>query len=242
MDPGDADPERREFLEELEAWTEWPLAILAFAWIALLVLELTGSQSPYIEPATNLIWAIFIIEFLVRLAVATERVRFVRENWLTVIALIVPAFRLFRFAAVLRGAAALRGLRLIRIVTGLNRGMRSWRGALGARHVPFVILFSAMVGLVGAAGIFTFESETNPEFATFGDALWWSGMMLITLGSGGWPETGAGRILGFMIGLYSFTVFGYITAALASILLEHPKEAGEDGETTPRTVMEEDGQ
>ncbi len=99
MDPDDPEFDRREFLKEIEAWSEWPLAILAFAWIALLVFDLTGSPSPYIEPATNLIWAIFIIEFLVRIAVATERGRFVRENWLTVIALIVPAFRLIRFAA-----------------------------------------------------------------------------------------------------------------------------------------------
>ncbi len=120
--------------------------------------------------------------------------------------------------------------------------MRSWRGALGARHVPFVILFSAMVGFVGAACIFGFESETNPEYATFGDSLWWSGMMLITLGSGAWPVTGAGRILAFMIGVYSFTVFGYITAALASILLENPRDTGEDDEARPRTVMEEDGE
>lgn len=252
MDPGgfdlDLDLDRKELLEEFETWTEWPMALLALAWIGLLVLEFTGSTSPYIEPATNLIWGIFIVEFAIRLALSTERLRFVRENWLTVIALIVPAFRLFRFAAILRGAALLRGLRLARIVTGLNRGMRSWRGALGARRLPFVVLFSAVVGLVGAAGIYTFEHETNAAFAGFGDALWWSGMMLITLGSGGWPETGAGRLLAFMMGLYSFSVFGYVTAALASILVEeHPvagverPDAGE-GEAVSGSVMDRDGQ
>ena len=221
----DLDLDRRELLEEFETWTEWPMAALALAWIALLVLEFTGSTSSYIEPATNLIWGIFIVEFAIRLFLSTDRPRFVRENWLTVIALIVPAFRLVRFAAVLRGASVLRGLRLARIVTGLNRGMRSWRGALGARRLPFVVLFTAVVGFVGAAGMYTFEHETNPGFADFGDALWWSGMVLITLGSGDWPETGAGRILAFMLGLYSFSVFGYVTAAFASILLEHPADA-----------------
>ncbi len=251
MDPDgfDFDLDRRELLEEFETWTEWPMAALALAWILLLVLEFTGSTSSYLEPATNLIWGIFIVEFSIRLILSTDRLRFVRQNWLMVIALIVPAFRLFRFAAVLRGASVLRGLRLTRIVTGLNRGMRSWRGALGARRLPFVVLFTAVVGLVGAAGIYTFEHETNPGFADFGDALWWSGMILITLGSGDWPETDAGRILAFMMGLYSFSVFGYVTAALASILLEHPTGAagGADerdggGETASRTVMDLDRQ
>ncbi len=244
MEPGDLDfdLDRRELLEEFEAWTEWPMALLALAWIALLVLEFTGSTSPYIEPATNLIWAIFIVEFGVRLLLSTDRLRFVRANWLTAIALVVPAFRLFRFAAVLRGAAILRGLRLTRIVTVLNRGMRSWRGALGARRLPFVFLFTAVVGLVGAAGIYTFEHETNPAFAGFGDALWWSAMMLITLGSGNWPETGAGRVLAFMIGLYSFSVFGYVTAALASVLVEHDVAREREGEAAPDSVMEGDRQ
>jgi voltage-gated potassium channel len=254
MDPGgldlDLDLDRRELLEEFETWTEWPMAALALIWIALLVLEFTGSTSSYIEPATNLIWGIFIVEFGVRLVLSTDRLRFVRENWLTVIALIVPAFRLLRFAAVLRGAAILRGLRMARIVTGLNRGMRSWRGALGARRLPFVVLFTAVVGFVGAAGMYTFETETNPAFATFGDALFWSGMILITLGSGNWPETGAGRILAFLLGLYSFSVFGYVTAALASILVEHPVNAaggadtrdGGEGEAPSGSVMEGDRQ
>lgn len=210
---------------------------------------MTGSTSSYIEPTTSLIWGIFIVEFAIRLFLSTDRVRFVRANWLTAIAIIVPAFRLLRFAAVLRGAAALRGLRLVRIVTGLNRGMRSWRGALGTRRLPFVVIFTTLVGIVGAAGIYTFEHETNPVFADFGDALWWSGMILITLGSGSWPETGAGRILAFMMGLYSFSVFGYVTAALASILVEHPADAagridGRDGggEAASHTVMDGDRQ
>lgn len=253
MDPDgfdlDLDLDRRELLEEFETWTEWPMAALALAWIVLLILEFTGSTASYLEPATNLIWGIFIVEFAIRLFLSTDRLRFVRENWLTVIALIVPAFRLLRFAAVLRGASVLRGLRMARIVTGLNRGMRSWRGALGARQLPFVVLFTTLVGIVGAAGMYTFEHETNPGFADFGDALWWSGMVLITLGSGDWPETGAGRILAFMLGLYSFSVFGYVTAAFASILLEHPPDApgsadGRDGgeEAASRTVMDRDRQ
>lgn len=243
MDPAgpdfdlDLDLDRAELLEEVERWTEIPMAVLAFVWIGLLVMEFTGSTSPWIEPATNAIWAVFIVEFVVRLLLSTDRVAFVRRNWLTVIALLVPALRLLRFAAVLRGAAALRGVRLARIVTGLNRGMRSWRGALGARRLPFVVLFSAVVGLVGAAGIYTFEHETNPAFSDLGDALWWSGMMLITLGSSSWPETGAGRVLAFLLGLYAFSVFGYVTAAVASILVESDVERGQKREPPSDSVI-----
>ena len=243
MDPGDPLQERQELLEEFETWTEWPMALLAIAWIVLLVLEFTGYASSLIEVATNIIWAVFILEFAVRLVLTTDRRRFLVANWLTIISLIVPAFRLIRVAAILRASIFVRGLRLARIVTGLNRGMRSWRGTLGSRRLPYVVIVSGMVGLASAAGIFTFEHETNPGFSTFGDALWWSGMMLITLGSSTWPMTAAGRVLAFLLGLYSFSVFGYVTAALASIFVEHDtREALGSGDRVSHTVIEEERQ
>ncbi|MGE5294093.1 MAG: hypothetical protein ACM3VT_04640 [Solirubrobacterales bacterium] len=41
-------------------------------------------------------------------------------------------------------------------------------------------------------------------------------MIVTTLGSQHWPVTVAGRILCLFLALYAFTVFGYITAVLAS--------------------------
>ncbi len=216
----------------------------------LLVLDLTGYRSTYIGPATDAIWAVFIAEFAIRILIAMDRVRFIRANRLTVIALAVPAFRLLRFVAVLRAAALFRGLSLARIVTGLNRGMRSWRRMLRARRPKFVALFSSVAGVVGAAGISALEHQVNPALATHGDALWWSGMMLITPGSSSWPVTGAGRILPFPLGLYAFPVFGYVTAALASILVERtaegplPGRRGDvaGGDASSGSVMDRDRQ
>jgi len=39
-------------------------------------------------------------------------------------------------------------------------------------------------------------------------------MIITTLGSAYWPETAEGRMLCVLLALYSFTVFGYVTAAL----------------------------
>ena len=63
-------------------------------------------------------------------------------------------------------------------------------------------------------------------------------MMLITLGSGSWPDTGAGRVLAFLLGLYSFSVFGYVTAAFASVLVEHDVAREREEEIRPDSVME----
>jgi voltage-gated potassium channel len=42
---------------------------------------------------------------------------------------------------------------------------------------------------------------------------------MTTLGSASWPTTAEGRILGFLLSLYAFGVFGYTTAALATFFI-----------------------
>ena len=44
-------------------------------------------------------------------------------------------------------------------------------------------------------------------------------MIMTTMGSAYWPETGAGRVLCVLLALYAFAVFGYVTALLASFFV-----------------------
>jgi voltage-gated potassium channel len=41
-----------------------------------------------------------------------------------------------------------------------------------------------------------------------------------TLGSEYWPHSAEGRVLCFMLALYAFTIFGYVTATLATFFLD----------------------
>jgi voltage-gated potassium channel len=49
-------------------------------------------------------------------------------------------------------------------------------------------------------------------------------MILTTMGSDFFPKTAEGRILCFVLAVYGFCVFGYITASLASFFVE--RDAG----------------
>ena len=49
-------------------------------------------------------------------------------------------------------------------------------------------------------------------------------MIVTTLGSDAWPRTPEGRLLCFLLAVYAFTIFGYITAALASFFVGRNKE------------------
>jgi voltage-gated potassium channel len=59
-------------------------------------------------------------------------------------------------------------------------------------------------------------------------------MILTTLGSQYWPRTPEGRVLGFLISLYAFAVFGYFTALLASFFVGHRSPEGRDPDNVVR--------
>jgi voltage-gated potassium channel len=220
------DRERYQVLAQVEEWLEIPVLILGFFWLILLVIELLWGLSPFMENLFYLTWGIFVFDFLIRFILAPYKISFLKTNWLTAISLLVPALRVlqvFRMIYILRLAQATRGLRLVAVVGSLNRGMRALRASFTRRGFGYIAALTLIVSLVGAAGMFAFEGgETG--FQSYGDALYWTAMIMTTLGSGSWPLTAEGRILGFLLSLYAFGVFGYVTAALATFFIGQEAE------------------
>ena len=213
--------ERIDALGQLEDWLQTPMIFLSFFWLLLLILEFVWGNIRLFEIFGIIIWTIFIAEFLVPLALAPGKLSFLQSNWLTVIALAVPAVRLLRVFRIFRFARAVRGLRLVRVVGAANRGMNALRASMGRRGLGYVLGTTVLVALLGAAGMLAFEPavEVNGGFKSYGDGLWWTGMLLTTIGSEFWPQTVEGRLLGFILSVYGMTVFGYITASLASFFI-----------------------
>lgn len=222
--------ERRQVLAQLEDWLETPMVVLGFVWLALMLWEYVWGISPLLEAVANVIWIIFILDFAVKFVLAPDKTDYLKANWLTIIALAVPAlrvFRVFRVVRALRAARAARGLRLVRVVTSLSRGMRALGASMGRRGFGYVIALSAVVTLAGAAGMYAFENEIEGGLSTYGEALWWTAMLLTSLGSEYWPRTAEGRVLCFLLSLYGFAVFGYVTATLATFFMGRDAESAE---------------
>lgn len=218
--------ERWEFLQQLEDWLETPMLALGFAWLVLLVIDLIWGLNPLMQVTSNVIWLVFILDFAVRFALAPNKLAYLRSNWLTAISLLLPAARVLRVARVLRLLrAGSRSLRLVRVISSLNRGMHALRGSMGRRGFGYVVALTLVVTLVGAAGMYAFEN--NPDgrgLNDYGTALWWTAMIVTTMGSEYWPQTPEGRILCFILALYAFAVFGYVTASLATFFIGRDAE------------------
>jgi voltage-gated potassium channel len=85
----------------------------------------------------------------------------------------------------------------------------------------YVAGLSALIIVVGAAGMYAVEREgpAGSGFDSYTSALWWTAMLLTTMGSDYWPKSAEGRTLCFVLALYGFAMFGYVTAALASFFI-----------------------
>lgn len=216
--------ERWEILERLESWLEIPMTVLAFVWLVLFIMEIVRGLSPLLQITSNVIWIIFIVDFAIRFTLAPKKLSYLRHNWLTAISLLVPALRVFRIVRVirvLRLAQAARGLQLLRLVTSLNRGMKALGKTMGRHGVGYAAALTSIVLLAGAAGMYAFENNVPaPEGPhSYSAALWWTAMLVATVGTNYSPQTPEGRVLALMLTIYGLAIFGYLTAALASFFI-----------------------
>jgi voltage-gated potassium channel len=216
--------QRLAILQQLEAWLELPMLVLSFMWLALLVIELLWGVSRQLELAGTAIWILFLLDFAIKCALAPHKLTYLQDNWLTVLALLAPALRVLRIvrlARLWRLARVGRGLRLLRVMTSLNRGMQALGATMQRRGFGYIVALSLLVTLTGAAGMYAFEYHApgGKGFPDYGTALWWTAMLMTTMGSDYWPQTAEGRGLCLVLALYAFAVFGYVTATLATFFI-----------------------
>jgi len=214
--------ERWELLDHLQAILDPAMAVLGLVFLGLLLLdystiELGDAGSSRLYWALQAIWAIFIIEFAVRLIVAPAKVAFLRSNWFGALSLALPFLRPFR---AFRAARALRSLSLVRFLGGINRGIRVLRAVTRGRQFAYVGALTLMVMLAGAVGVLSFERGVeDAPIQTFGTALWWSAAMVTTINNEQYVVSTEARVIAILMRIFAVSVFGYITASIASYFI-----------------------
>jgi voltage-gated potassium channel len=205
---------REARVERLEVRLQLPMALLGFVWLAALVVQLVTSAPRWVENLTFGIWGVFLVEFVVRFAVAIDKRAFLRANWISAIAIALPV------VPGVRALRAVQSLRAARVVAALGTIKADLASVMRQHGVKYVVLFTVVVTFAGAAAMYAVERGTREAgFRSYGDALWWTAMMVTTIGSQYWPHTGLGRILALVLSAYALSVFGYVTAALSAFLI-----------------------
>lgn len=215
--------ERRRLLASAEKLLDGPMIFLGFLWLVLLIIELIWGLSKSLEYISLAIWFIFIVDFVLKFLLAPAKVLFLKKHWLTAISLAIPALRIFRLARFFRILRALRGIRLIRIVSSINRSIKSLAATMKRRAFGYVLFLTIFVTCTGAAGMYALEKHTS-GFESYSKSLWWTAMRVITAGSAAEPSTGEGKMLAFLLALFGYTIFGYVTATFATFFIGRDAE------------------
>lgn len=236
------DRERWELVAHLSEVTSKPLIALSIVWLGLLIIDLTMGLSRPLVVLHYIIWGLFILDFAMGMLISPHRTVYLRRNWLGAISLALPilrvllvlrAFTAFRALRVLRLARAARPVGLMRVITSLNRSMRAMAATFGKRGLGYAAAITILVIFGGAAGMAFFESpeslrrsgyvqpgEVEAGLTSYGEAVWFTSMIMTTVGTGYWPVTWEGRVLCWLLSVYALAIFGYITANIAVFFIE----------------------
>jgi voltage-gated potassium channel len=221
-------------LERYSRLTQGPLMVLALLMVpvllAPLVLHLSAPVEQTLVAVDYLIWAVFGVDYVVRLYLATKRWEFVRRNIPDLIVVAVPFLRPLR---VLRSARALRLLRLARLGAFASGGLRELRKVLHTRGLNYVLLIVLAMTFISSGLVVEFErASPTANIHGFGDALWWAFTTVTTVGYGDrFPTTPAGRGVGVMLMIAGISAFGVLTAAVASYFVGEQEEKKVDEQT-----------
>lgn len=216
----------------LSAWerrSEWPLTAIALAFLAVyaweVIADLHGAARAGTELAMDVMWAVFIADYLVRLALAPQRGRwFVRHLFdLAVVAL--PVLR------------PLRLVRLIALIGVLHRGagmaLRGRITAYTAGGVTLLVLVSSLAVLDAERG------APGTPIHTYGEAVWWALATITTVGYGDLaPVTAVGRWAAVLLMIGGVALAGVVTATLASWIVSLVAEESAEQEAATRAQVE----
>jgi voltage-gated potassium channel len=239
---------RRAILVGVERKFETPMLLLSFVWLFVLITEVVYGMLPALLWIGTIIWVMFGLFFLLKLATVPNRTIFLRKNWLFLSAILLPVLRYFPFLQKYTAARVLTatfGLQVVWVFASANIGMRSLRKKMGRRGVGYALTFTLIVIAAGAAGMLSFEQGgPDPEgIHSYPKALWWTAMQMTNIGSGYRPVSVGGEVLSLGISVYAAGMFGYLTALLATVFIgrdaEDPKSkiAGESSILQLRTEV-----
>ncbi len=219
--------ERFELLEHLQTALEPFMVGLGLVFLVLLLADYaavvrSAEARAWLDRAFVAIWIVFLADFAVRFAISPAKRGFLRENWLGALSLALPFLRPLR---VLRVTRSLRSLSLVRLLGGVNRGMRVLRRVTHGRQFAYVGALTILVTLAGAVGVLFFDRDAQgATIRNFGDALWWSAALVTTVNSEKYAVSPEARVLAILIRVFAVSVFGFVTASIASYLVGRDAE------------------
>ena len=217
--------ERERVAIELSERMDGPVTALGVIFLLVVLVDTVIRPEDVLavvfDVAGWLLWAVFVLEFVLRAVVAPSTWAFLRRNWWQVVFLAVPFLRFVRILA--------RVARLGRVVSSAVRTTRSATATLSSR-LGWLSAVTAMVVLAASQILYEFAS-----YERYADALHDAALATIT-GEPTGLDSAAASVLEVLLALYSVVVF----ATLAGVLGAYFLRAGPDRNPYGEHTMDQD--
>ena len=196
------------------------LYLLAFA-APIMSTRIQEPYDGYLNIIQMILWGLFAADYCVRLYLAPRRLYFITHNLMNLAIVLLPAWRIVSFLAMIHLTANRQYKRLSELAMKL----------FGYTAI-FIIMF--------ALSIYSVESsEPGSMIRDLPTAYWWTFTTLATVGYGDvYPITGIGRVIAVVVMLYGVGMVAVATGALASWIIE--KIGGREEQEYPATKADVD--
>lgn len=215
--------------KNLAAWedrTSTPMFVASVLYLLVFAAPImsTRIQEPYdgyLNIIQLILWGLFAADYCVRLYLAPRRLYFITHNLMNLAIVLLPAWRIVSFLAMIHLTANRQYKRLSELAMKL----------FGYTAI-FIIMF--------ALSIYSVESsEPGSMIRDLPTAYWWTFTTLATVGYGDvYPITGIGRVIAVVVMLYGVGLVAVATGALASWIIE--KIGGVEEQEHPATKADVD--
>jgi voltage-gated potassium channel len=228
MEMGGSVTRSQDRYDRFASAVDTPMLVLTILWLPVLIVPLAapvhGSVATSLTAVDYTVWALFSLEYIVKLWLAPNRGHFFKTHLLDLLIVSVPFFRPLRMGRLVRL------IRIARVGVVLGESLRRARSIITHNGFHFVVLAAGVI-VFACAGLVTF-AERNAHGANihdFGQGLWWSIVTVTTVGYGDrYPITPFGQGVAVLLMLVGIGLIGTLTATVASYFVQERTTATED--------------
>jgi voltage-gated potassium channel len=196
------------------------IAILAIITIVMLLAYYAGDLNLDAYPYNLIdsgIWAVFVVDYLVRFARAKDKKYFFTHNLFDLLS-IIPASSIFAFFRVAQIGRTFRMLKMLRIARLV--GLTGRLASLFKRSEFLYYLYISIAVILVAAAMFRISEKFS-----FNEALWWAITTATTIGYGDiTPKTGLGRGAAIILMFLGIGFIGMLTSTITEYFAKEDEE------------------
>ena len=135
---------------------------------------------------------------------------YVRQHWIEVVSVAIPP------------------LPPVRIIRAIVFGIRTFRRSTRFAKFDSLVIYALVLVIGSATAVGLLEQGHDSPIQSYNDALWWSIVIITTVGYGDFiPVSAGGRVVAVVLLLGGIVIFGAITANVAAFFIRSEDPDGQ---------------